>query len=193
MDWNNYKNKYEDITGEIININNSTNTNLNNLTKSNGINDLNNYILITRDNIDDLEIGSHIKYVKNVFDLRTNKTYEKIYNGGFLIEIVDGNMMHTLTLVLKSNIIWKMKFIKYKVYMKPKEYFYKNISPPQYKYQNENYIEDKFRNDNEIEINRRKKEIDKIVQEKLKMKNNKNKHYVLFSDDIKNINSDNDV
>ena len=183
MDWNNYKNKYEDITGEIININNSTNTNLNNLTKSNGINDLNNYILITRDNIDDLEIGSHIKYVKNVFDLRTNKTYEKIYNGGFLLEIIDSDKMYTLTLVLKSNIIWKMRFIKYKVYLKSKNNFIYNKS-----HLPNNKIEDYFRNENIIEINKRKSEIDKIVQEKInKVKNNKNKHYILFTHD--NINS----
>ena len=81
MDWNNYKKKYEDITGETINTNN-------NIKKSQGINDLTNYTLITRDNVDTLEIGCHIKYIKNVFDINTNKTYEKIFNGGFLLEIV---------------------------------------------------------------------------------------------------------
>ena len=179
MDWNNYKKSYEDITGEVVEIKRN---------KSNGINDLTNYKLITRENIDDLEIGCHIKYIKNVFDIETNKLYEKTYNGGFLVEIVDGDKIHTLTLVLKSNITWKMKYIKYKVYAKAKKDFYKQ--------ENENkQFEDHFRNDNIEEINERKKEIDKRVQDKLKniQKQNKKNHFVLFKDDAIKLNiSDSD-
>lgn len=168
MDWNNYKKEYENITGDIINVNESNNK------KSKGVDDLTNYILITRDNIDNLEIGCHIKYIKNVFDINTNKIYEKTYNGGFLVEIIDGDKIHTLTLILKSNIIWKMKFIKYKIYGKLKKDFHYN----------NNLFENHFRNENEDEINNRKKEIDKKVQEKLKnIQNKKNKHYILFKDD----------
>jgi len=175
MDWNNYKQKYEDITGDKIQIDNK---------KSKGINDLTNYILITRDNINMLEIGCHIKYIKNVFDIETNKTYEKIFNGGFLVEITDGDKMHTLTLVLKSNITWKMRFIRFKVYAKFKKDF---------NYENKNKIvEDHFRNENAELIEQRKKEIDKQVQDKLKQIQNKpKKHFILFKENS-DTNSDTD-
>jgi len=150
--------------------------NVNNKKKSTGITDLTNYKLITRDNIDELEIGSHIKYIKNVFDINTNKIYEKIYNGGFLIDIIDGNIMHNLTLILKTNIIWKMRFINYKVYIKTKDHFNYNFKENKNKNQ-----EKKFRNMYNNEINARKEEINKSVQEKINIiKQNKNKHYVIF-------------
>jgi hypothetical protein len=171
MDWNNYKKKYEDITGEIINTNTNTK-------KSKGINDLTNYTLITRDNVNILEIGCHIKYVKNVLDINTNKTYEKIFNGGFLLEIVNGDKMHTLDLVLKSNITWKLRFIRFKIYAKLKKDFH---------YENKNkVVEDHFRNENAEIIEQRKKEIDKKVQDKLKLIQSKQKkdHYVLFGKSI---------
>ena len=38
-----------------------------------------NYILITRANINDLVIGSHIKYIKD----------NKILNGGFLLKLIN--------------------------------------------------------------------------------------------------------
>lgn len=178
MDWNNYKQKYQDITGDTIN----TDTK-----KSNGINDLTNYILVTRDNIDILEVGCHIKYIKNVFDINTNKTYEKIFNGGFLLEITDGDKMHTLTLVLKSNITWKMRFIRYKIYAKLKKDF---------NYENKNkVVEDHFRNENAELIEQRKKEIDKQVQSKLKQIQNKaKKHFILFKENSNTeLSSDSDV
>ena len=175
MDWSNYKQQYEKITGNTIQPNTK---------KSSGINDLTNYILVTRDNVDILEIGCHIKYIKNVFDINTNKTYEKIFNGGFLLEITDGDKMHTLTLVLKSNITWKMRFIRYKVYAKLKKDF---------NYENKNkVVEDHFRNENADLIEQRKKEIDKQVQDKLKqMQNKAKKHFILFKKDSES-ESDND-
>jgi hypothetical protein len=181
MDWNNYKKKYEDITGEIIDSNVNPNTK-----KSKGINDLTNYTLITRDNVNMLEIGCHIKYVKNVFDINTNKTHEKIFNGGFLLEIANGDKMHTLDLVLKSNITWKLRFIRFKVYAKfKKDFHYEN---------NNKAIEDHFRNENAEIIEQRKKEIDKKVQDKLKLIKSKQKkdHYVLFGKSII-INSDDEI
>jgi len=174
MDWSKYNNSYENITGEKLVIDK--------IVKSKGINDLTNYKIITRDNIDDLKIGCHIKYIKNIFDINTDKIYEKIYNGGFLVEIIDGNIMHNLTLVLKSNITWKMKFIKYKVYAKFKNNFHYENKDKQF--------QDNFRNENINEINNRKKEIDKMVQSKLN-KLKYNKHYVLFKDDVDFTNFDN--
>lgn len=177
MDWSNYKKKYEDITGDTI---------LTNTKKSNGINDLTNYVIVTRDNIDILEIGCHIKYIKNIFDINTNKTYEKIFNGGFLLEITDEDKMHTLTLVLKSNITWKMRFIRYKVYAKLKKDF---------NYDNKNkVVEDHFRTEHADLIEQRKKEIDKKVKDKLKTIQNTKKHFVLFKKDSnKDSDSDSDT
>jgi hypothetical protein len=192
MNWNGYKN----INNKELNINNHLLPS-SKITKSIGINDLTNYKFITRNNIDEIEIGSHIKYIKNVYDTNKNKFYEKIYNGGFLLEIINSDKIYNLTLVLKSNIIWKMKFIKYKVYSKSKTNFVynkhkKNQIQEQEQEQNQN-IEKYFRNKNKQEIDKRKQEIDKYVQEKINLvKNNKNKHFILFKNNSDNSdNSDN--
>lgn len=74
------------------------------------LNKLNKYILIDKNNIHILKLGMHIKYMKNNDD--------KIYNGGFLINIIDKDKLFDTILILKSNIIWNLKFIKYKIYAK---------------------------------------------------------------------------
>lgn len=76
-------------------------------------NQFDNYILIDDTNIELLEKGNHVKYLKD----------NKLYNGGFLIKIIDYNPKKLINtfLVLKSNIIWKLRFNKYKIYVKKKE------------------------------------------------------------------------
>lgn len=73
----------------------------------------NNYEYISRYDIDKLKLGMHIKYIKN----------NKLYNGGFLIDIINSDNIINMILILKSNIIWKLRFIKYKVYAKPIDKF----------------------------------------------------------------------
>lgn len=131
--------------------------------KSKGIDDLTNYVLITRHNVNDLKLGMHIKYVKNVFDINTNETKEKIYNGGFLVQILNGLKIFDLTLVLKSNITWKMKFIKYKIYGRSCDNFAPQLSKNMFidEFQEEidlkrQAIEQRFRPDLE-KISRNKK------------------------------------
>ena len=91
-----------------------------NLLNSEEINndELNNYELITRNDLDKLKIGMHIKYIKKMYNLETDKIENKIYNGGFLINILNIDNPINLILIVKSNIIWKLHFIKYKIYGK---------------------------------------------------------------------------
>jgi hypothetical protein len=103
MDWDNI---YSNITNQDIN------------NKSLGIDDLTNYTEIQRDNVSNLKIGSHIKYIKNISNKENSTISEKILNGGFLLEIINKDHIVNMVLVLKSNIIWKLRFIKYKIYMK---------------------------------------------------------------------------
>lgn len=59
-------------------------------------------------NINELKLGMHIKYIKD----------DKIYNGGFLVKIENNNNPHLIYLILKTNIIWKLKFLKYEILAK---------------------------------------------------------------------------
>ena len=81
------------------------------------------YNLISRHNINELEIGMHIKYIKNILNPLTNQYEEKIMNGGFLIDIINPSQIVNMIFVLKTNIIWKLRFIKFKIYGKKKEEF----------------------------------------------------------------------
>ena len=126
--------------------------NINNNSDINSNNKLNNYELISRNNLENLSLGMHIKYSKSEYDSEKNIIIDKIYNGGFLINILNTNKIVNLILVLKSNIIWKLRFIKFKIYAKKIE----NFTKPKI-----NIIKDDMRNrfKNEIEI-RKKKLID---------------------------------
>lgn len=120
------------------------------------------YTLITRDELSKLKLGSHIKYIKNIINQETNEIEEKIYNGGFLINILNKDKPYNTILVLKSNIIWKLRFIKYKVY---KLSTFKNELRKQF----ENILDDKMIKFQETYDN----EINEIIK-------NKNKHKVIF-------------
>jgi hypothetical protein len=112
------------------------------------------YILITRDNIDSLELGSYIKYIKD----------DKLINGGFLIKIINADKIVYTELLLKSNIIWKLRFIKYKIYMKNNK---------------TNIIKKSLHEEYQDEISQRKKELDKEINQKiLNININKNKYKI---------------
>lgn len=83
----------------------------NSLNKSNNSN-LDDYILINFEDLQNLKKGCHIKYIKNT------ENGEKILNGGFLINIEISKIPILTKLILKSNIIWKLNFYKYKIYAK---------------------------------------------------------------------------
>lgn len=121
-----------------------------------------NYTLITRDNLSDLKLGVHIKYIKNVFNPKTNEIEEKIYNGGFLINILNKDKPYETILVLKSNIIWKLRFIKYKVYKL-------NAIKNELRKQFDNILDEKMVKFQKTYDN----EINEIIK-------NKNKHKVIF-------------
>jgi len=103
-----------------------------------------NYILITRANINDLVVGSHIKYIKD----------NKILNGGFLLKLINNDQPVNLILLLKTNIIWKLRFIKYDIYMK------KPITKI-------NIIKNTLYNEYMNEIEQRKKELDEEITSKI--------------------------
>jgi hypothetical protein len=74
-------------------------------------------------NVNDLTVmpkGSHIKYIKKVDGV------DKVLNGGFLIDIIDINKPIYTYLILKSNIIWKLRYCKYKIYIKENKNFNNN-------------------------------------------------------------------
>jgi hypothetical protein len=109
-------------------------------------------IEITRDNINDLILGSYIKYIKD----------NKLIGGGFLIKINNIDKIVYTELILKSNIIWKLRFLKYKIFMK-KPNIVKNILYDQYA----------------DEIETRKAELDKEITDKINIINlNKNKYKI---------------
>ena len=114
-----------------------------------------NLILITRENIDDLVIGSYIKYVKD----------DKLIGGGFLIKIINPDKIVYTELVLKSNIIWRLRFIKYnKIYMINNKI---------------NTIKNSLHDEYNIEITNRKAELDKEINEKIQnINSNKNKYKI---------------
>ena len=125
-------------------------------------NSLNEYIYINKDNLDILKLGMHIKYTK--------EDNGKIYNGGFLIKIIDLDQtkLVNLILILKSNIIWNMRFIKYKIYGKLIHNFNRNNNLLQL---------NKLRVEYEEEINKSKEIINNKINYKLLLiKNNKHKY-----------------
>ena len=95
-----------------------------NIVDKNKNNLLNNYELITRSDLDKLELGMHIKYVIYKEDEKS----PKIYNGGFLINILNKDNIVNMILVLKSNIIWKLRFMKYKIYGKNIKKFNRTVN-----------------------------------------------------------------
>jgi hypothetical protein len=78
---------------------------------------LKDYNLIDRYNINELEPGMYVKYIKNVIDENDN-IVERICGGGFFIKILKGSKFYEMELLLKSTRLWKLKFIKYKIYAK---------------------------------------------------------------------------
>jgi hypothetical protein len=174
MDWKKYYDEFADITKN------------DKIVKSKGIDDLTNYKEIGRYNLSNLKIGMHIKYVKNVYDMRTDKTYEKIYNGGFLLNIINPDKVVEMVLVLKSNIIWKMRFIRYKIYGKDPELFVK----PQSEISIINKIAKEFKDD----IEKKKEELrnryavdPNIIAEK------KKKYNIIFKEEKLDIDLESDA
>jgi hypothetical protein len=88
------------------------------LIDNNDENQNNDYILITRDNVNILKPGMHIKYIKKYYDEGTKRVKEKMCNGGFLINIINSDKIVNMILVLKTNIYWNMRFLKYTIYAK---------------------------------------------------------------------------
>ena len=173
MDWKKYYDNFLEITNDDRKV------------KSKGINDLTNYKMIGRYNLSDLKIGMHIKYVKNVFDIRTNQTYEKIYNGGFLLNVLNGDKVVDMVLVLKSNIIWKMRFIKYKIYGKDPELFVKSETNNSIL----NKIADEFKDD----IERKKEELKSRYPVDTGRTKPKKNYNIVFQEQILDLRSDSDT
>lgn len=119
----------------------------------------NNYEYISRYDIDKLKLGMHIKYIKN----------NKLYNGGFLIDIINSDNIVNMILILKSNIIWKLRFIKYKVYAKPID-----------KFNRASNIQNIFKSEYKDIIDKRTKEIESELNKKLE--NIKKKNYKIEFD-----------
>jgi hypothetical protein len=91
---------------------------------------LENYKLLNIDDLTNISKGSHIKYIKKVNGI------EKIFNGGFLIEIIDIEKPIYTYLILKSNIIWKLRYCKYKIYIKENKNFNNNSNIKKILYNN---------------------------------------------------------
>ena len=122
---------------------------------------LKNYILINRHNLNDLKIGMHIKYIKNEIKTETGEMIEKVKNGGFLVNIKNGKKVYEMILVVKTNIIWNLKFIKYKIYGQTQRL---NLESKLIKKINLNGFKDLF-----IDlITERKKELENEQNEKIK-------------------------
>lgn len=106
----------------------------------------NDYDYITRYDIDKLKLGMHIKYIKN----------DKLYNGGFLVDIINPDNIVNLILILKSNIIWKLRFIKFKIYAKSMD-----------KFNRASNIQNIFKSEYKDIIDKRTKEIESELNKKL--------------------------
>ena len=133
---------------------------------------LDGYIEITRNNLEDLEIGMHIKYIKKVYDLDKDIYYESVYNGGFLVDIKKEEKVYEMVLVVKSNIIWNLRFIKYKIYGKPIKNFNRS-----------NLVKNSFRDIFEDEITKRKKELEEEQNKKInEIISKKDKYKIIFND-----------
>jgi len=141
---------------------------VNDITKDDENDPLYDYEYIDRYNLDKLQIGMHIKYIKKTLDLETGKEHQVVYNGGFLVNILNGDKIVNMVLILKSNIIWKLRFIKYQVYGKPINKLKKTK------------IKDDFREIYKDEINLRKKELNDKLNSELDIVNNKKDKYKII-------------
>jgi hypothetical protein len=74
-------------------------------------NELINYSIISPDNLKDVKLGDHIKYM----------TYDgKLKNGGFILKIENIDYFSKLVFVVKSNIVYRLHFTKNFYLFKPK-------------------------------------------------------------------------
>jgi hypothetical protein len=130
--------------------------------------ELEDYILLSRDNLDNLELGMHIKYIKSEYDEKKRKYIDRLASGGFLVKVLNGDKIVNMVLLLKvgSSLI-KLRYIKYKIYGRK---IVKNKS---------NLIDD-FNNDTEF-IQKKEEVINKYRQKLINNKNKNNKnHTVIF-------------
>ena len=133
---------------------------------------LDDYIEISRNNLEDLEIGMHIKYIKKELNLETGEETDKVYNGGFLLDIKKGDKIFEMVLVVKSNIIWNLRYIRYKIFGKKSENFTKKTDK----------IKDDFREMFGDLISERKKELQEEQNQKIKeIISKKDKYKITFS------------
>jgi len=78
---------------------------VNDITKDDENDPLYDYEYIDRYNLDKLQIGMHIKYIKKTLDLETGKEIGVVYNGGFLVNILNGNKIVNMILILKCQLL----------------------------------------------------------------------------------------
>lgn len=118
------------------------------------------YIQITRDNIDKLKIGHHIKY----------KNRGVIKDAGILINILNPDNPLYTELLLKSFSYWTIPLLRFNIYMKINTIESNNeIKEKSYR---ELYIN---------EINERKQEYNKEINNQLdNINKNKNKYKIIF-------------
>jgi hypothetical protein len=174
FNWIKLHNKVEEIVSD-TDLKKIKKNNITNKKETDFIDLLDGYTEITRNNLDDLEIGMHIKYIKKELDLESGETFERVYNGGFLMEIKKGDKIYEMILVVKSNIIWKLRFIKYKIFGKKSENFVKKTDR----------IKDDFREMFGDLISNRKKELEDEQNKKIKeIVSNKNKYTIIFENNI---------
>jgi hypothetical protein len=130
--------------------------------------------IVKKIHYDDLKKGMHIKYIKNMYDYEADKFIEKVCNGGFLIEIENGDKIIDLKLVVKTNIVWKLRFIKYTIYAKDPDDFYRESIE----------VKNTAYEENKEAIEKRKKELHQQMEIKLNnIKKNKDKYKIIFKDD----------
>jgi hypothetical protein len=134
---------------------------------------LDGYVEITRNKLEDLEIGMHIKYIKKELNLETGEEIDRVYNGGFLLDIKKGDKVFDMVFVLKSNIIWNLRYIRYKIFGKKSENFAKKTDK----------IKDDFREMFGDLISERKKELQDEQNQKIKeIISKKDKYKITFLD-----------
>jgi hypothetical protein len=74
-------------------------------------NELINYSVITPNNLKNVKLGDHIKYM----------TYDgQLKNGGFILKIENDNYFSKLVFVVKSNIVYRLHYTKNFYLFKPK-------------------------------------------------------------------------
>lgn len=119
-------------------------------------NELNDYILITRNDINKLKVGHHIKYANRGI----------IKDGGILLDVINPETPIYTELLLKSFNFWTINFLRFNIYMKTDTT------------ENEKSLRELYKN----EINERKKEFEKEINSKLNnINSNKNKYKIIFN------------